>query len=218
MTRLVGIYGAGGMGREILAILRGQKLEGTNICFIDDTRGAFEGLAGCPVLAWEEFLAAPAVDRSVVLSVGNPRVRGRLHERCERAKVPQQEVRATESYVGERVEWGPGLVLPAFASLTCDIVIGTGFQANVGSAIAHDCRIGDFVTFAPGATCNGNVHVGDYAYIGAGATIRQGTPGRPLVIGEGAVVGMGAVVLHDVPAGCTVAGNPARPLARDRQC
>jgi acetyltransferase-like isoleucine patch superfamily enzyme len=72
--------------------------------------------------------------------------------------------------------------------------------------------IGDFVTLAPGAKINGNVVVQDHAYIGTGAMIRQGRPGEPLVIGEGAIVGMGAVVTRSVPPGVTVVGNPARPL------
>ena len=92
--------------------------------------------------------------------------------------------------------------------------IGKSFHANIYSYVAHDCRIGDFVTFAPKVCCNGNVHIEDHAYIGTGAIIRQGTPERPLVIGEGAVVGMGAVVTRDVPAGVTVVGNPARPLEK----
>jgi len=62
--------------------------------------------------------------------------------------------------------------------------------------------------------CNGNVHVEDYAYIGAGAVIKQGSPSAPLVIGRGAVVGMGAVVTKSVPPGVTVVGNPARPLSK----
>jgi len=33
-----------------------------------------------------------------------------------------------------------------------------------------------------------------------------------VVIGDGAVIGAGSVVLHDVPAGAVVAGNPARIL------
>ena len=45
--------------------------------------------------------------------------------------------------------------------------------------------IGDYVTFAPGVRCNGNVHIGDHAYVGAGAIIRQGKPGEPLRIGAG---------------------------------
>ena len=40
--------------------------------------------------------------------------------------------------------------------------------------------------------------------------IRQG-----LSIGPGATVGMGAVVTKNVPAGATVAGNPARFLKKN---
>jgi acetyltransferase-like isoleucine patch superfamily enzyme len=74
--------------------------------------------------------------------------------------------------------------------------------------------VGDFVTLAPSAKCNGNVILCDHAYIGTGAVLKQGAPGAPLVIGEGAVVGMGAVVTKSVPPGVTVVGNPARPLVK----
>ena len=99
-------------------------------------------------------------------------------------------------------------------NLTSNIIIGQCFQANIYSYVAHDCKIGDFVTFAPGVMCNGNVHVGDRAYIGTGAVIKQGTPEKPLIIGADAIVGMGAVVTKNVPDGVTVVGNPARILER----
>jgi acetyltransferase-like isoleucine patch superfamily enzyme len=47
------------------------------------------------------------------------------------------------------------------------------------------------------------VHRG--ASIGSGATILGG-----VIIGANAMVGAGSVVTRDVPAGATVAGNPAR--------
>ncbi len=47
------------------------------------------------------------------------------------------------------------------------------------------------------------------ASIGTGAVVMCGVR-----IGEGALVAAGAVVTHDVPAGATVAGVPARVLAR----
>jgi acetyltransferase-like isoleucine patch superfamily enzyme len=46
------------------------------------------------------------------------------------------------------------------------------------------------------------------ASIGTGAVLLGG-----VTVGERAIVGAGAVVTHDVPAGATVVGNPARVLS-----
>ncbi|WP_264213265.1 sugar O-acetyltransferase [Leisingera thetidis] len=51
------------------------------------------------------------------------------------------------------------------------------------------------------------VTLGKDVWIGGGAIILPG-----VTIGDGAIAGAGAVVTRDVPAGATVAGNPARPL------
>ena len=49
------------------------------------------------------------------------------------------------------------------------------------------------------------LHVGDFAWIGAGAIIMPG-----VTIGARAVVGAGSVVTKDVPSNMVVAGNPAK--------
>ena len=105
-----------------------------------------------------------------------------------------------------------GAIICGRTMITDNVTIGRFFHCNIYSYVAHDCVIGDFVTFGPRVSCNGNVRIDDHAYVGAGAVIRQGAPGRPLVIGKGAVVGMGAVVVRDVAPCTTVVGNPARPL------
>ena len=53
------------------------------------------------------------------------------------------------------------------------------------------------------------VIIGNYVWIGAGATIMGAS------IKDGSVVGAGSVVVSDVPSGVVVAGNPARVIKKD---
>jgi sugar O-acyltransferase (sialic acid O-acetyltransferase NeuD family) len=182
--------------------------------FIDD--GAAPGHTnGHDILSWDEFLSAPSAKKSAVIAIANSHVREKLAHKLASAGVKLRSTKASNVVVMDDVSIGEGACLSPFVTLTSNIKIGKCFHANLYSYVEHDCIIGDYVTFAPGAKCNGNVIVEDHAYIGSNAVIRQGTPNNPVVIGRGAVIGMGAVVTKHVAAGNTVVGNPARTLLKD---
>jgi len=207
------IFGASGFGREVLPLAR-QQLQQTetgpwDLVFVDD-RPPVPELNGHRVLTYEQWLAEPAASRNISLAIANSAVREKLAARCLADGVQFFDVTAANVVMLDDVQTGPGAVLSPFVILTSNIRIGQQFHANIYSYVAHDCVIGDFVTFAPGVHCNGNVVIEDHAYIGTGAVIKQGQSGQPLVIGRGAVVGMGAVVTRNVAAGTTVVGNPAK--------
>jgi len=215
---LYAVYGASGCGRGIMPLAREQlSRQGgalDDLVFIDD--GEIRRVVnGQRVLSYADFVAVPATERRVVLAIADSVVRERLAARCAADGVLPWAVAAANVVVMDDVRLGEGAVLSPFVTLTANIRIGRHFHANLYSYVEHDCVIGDFVTFAPGVRCNGNVVIEDLAYIGAGALIKQGKPGQPLVIGRGAVVGMGAVVTKSVPAGATVVGNPARILKKE---
>lgn len=212
MTDLIGVYGAGGCGRGILPLIRLQAPE-SRLVFIDDGMAPGEE-NGHEIMTWDRFRQTDAPSRRVCLAIAASHVREKLARRCDEAGIGLFEARAANVVQMDGVVLGDGACLSPFVTLTSNIRIGRCFHANLYSYVEHDCVVGDFVTFAPGAKCNGNVTVEDHAYIGTGAILKQGAPGQPLVIGRGAVVGMGAVVTTSVPPGVTVVGNPARILEK----
>lgn len=214
---LYAVYGVSGFGREVMPLAREQLrrvgIGSDQLVFVDDNPNA-EVVNGHRVLTYREYIETPADARHVSLAIANSEIRERLAARCAADGILPWGVAASNVVTLDQIQLGEGSILCPFVTLTSDICIGRHFQANIYSYVAHDCVIGDFVTFAPAAKCNGNVVIEDYAYVGTGAIIRQGTPGQPLVIGKGAVIGMGAVVTKSVPPGVTVIGSPARPLVK----
>lgn len=211
------IYGASGCGRSLMPVAR-QQLQRLNstaeIYFIDDSLQDEKIINGHKAINYQSFKNLNAANKYVLIAIANSQIREKIANQLLIDDIQLWSVQANNTVMMDNIEIGEGAALSPFVSITSNIKIGKCFHANLYSYVEHDCVIGDYVTFAPGVKCNGNIHIEDHAYIGSGAVIKQGTPDKPLVIGKGAVIGMGAVVTKSVPAGVTVVGNPARVLER----
>lgn len=222
ITKIVfGLYGAGGFGREVMPILRGQELVGLRpnkeisleFLFVE-TNAENKIVNGSSLITENEFFNIDCQQRYFNIAISDSRVRVKIADSfIERGALPYS-INSPNSIIYNNNEIGDGAIICAYSVITSNVKIGRFFHCNLYSYVAHDCVIGDYVTFAPGVKCNGNVHVNDHVYIGAGAIIKQGTRDKPLVIGEGSTIGMGAVVTKDVEPYTTVFGNPAKPYLK----
>lgn len=214
---LYGIVGAGGFGREVMPVaqqmLAARHAPGEFEAVFVVEFGATAPVNGHRVLSAEAFLAAGG-ERRFNIAIADHAARRRIAEQFRAGGATPFDVIAPNSVQLAGNTIGEGAILCPFSMVTSNATIGRFFHANIYSYVAHDCVIGDFVTFAPGVMCNGRVRIEDHAYIGTGVVLREGSAQRPIVIGAGAVVGMGAVVTKSVPPGATVVGNPAVPLSR----
>ncbi|WP_440108039.1 acetyltransferase [Acidovorax sp. BL-A-41-H1] len=210
-----GLIGAGGFGREVMPFVKDSVSKSllTPICnidayFVETWQPRDRQVNNYPIISLEDFSRIDG-KKFFNIAIGNGEHRASLVAEAS-SKAEPLTLLSPQTLVLDCNVIGAGSIFCANTTITSNTIIGKFFQCNIYSYIAHDCVIGDFVTFAPGVHCNGRVHIEDYAYIGTNAVIRQGTSDKPLRIGKGAVVGMGAVVTKDVPPGATVIGNPAR--------
>lgn len=208
---IIGIIGAGGSGREILPLAMHLENNLTKLIFVDD-KYANQSINGYDCMSESDFLKLKIPRKKFNIGIGSGQVRFKVAQRFLRENVTPISIISSNFITYESNIIGDGAVLCSNTLITTNVKVGKFFQLNYFSYVAHDCIIGDFVTFAPRVSCNGNVEIGDFAYIGAGAVIKQGTSSKPLRIGEGAVIGMGAIVTKDVPPFTTVVGNPAREV------
>lgn len=76
------------------------------------------------------------------------------------------------------------------------------------TTIGGGTQIGPFVTIGVRGEDLRGPAIGRDVFVGTGAKVLGG-----VTVGDGARIGANAVVLDDVPAGATVVGAPARPVA-----
>ncbi len=210
MTAKVIIVGVGGFGREVIDIVDDMQVIGAPVELagsVDDGEVDLDDLRELGVTYLGTTSALATSGGPYVIGIGDGDVRRSIVERLPDTCTPiaLQHPAAT---VGSRSSLAPGSILGSGARLATHVTVGLHANIHANATVGHDSVISEYASLLPGALLSGNVTVGSGALVGAGAIILQG-----LTIGEHAQVGAGAVVTKDVPAGVTVVGVPAQPLA-----
>lgn len=207
MKKLFGLFGCGGHGRETIPHV--QNFETREIKFVDD-HVKLSNINGIEIITTKDFLNLDASEKYFNVSISNSTVRKQISEKFLEKNCKPLSIISKTSIVNNHTDIDEGSIISDYSYIAPNVQIGKYFHLNRFSQVSHDCKIGNYVTFAPQVSCNGNVEIHDFAFIGSGALIKQGKSEKPIVIGEGAVVGMGAVITKDVSPYTTVIGNPAR--------
>jgi len=217
--KIYAVYGVGGFAREILPLVRDEvgKDENSQIYFVVDEEylPKTKELNSIEIISFNDFLQIRADEKFLTVGFSNLQRRIEVFEFCKNNNIHILNVKATNAVIMNNVQIDNGYILSPFTTLTSNIKIGVGFQANLYSYVAHDCMIGNFVTFAPGVKCNGHVEIGNNVYVGSGVIIHPGKAGKPLKIGHNSVIAAGSVVTKNIPNGMKVFGNPAIEFTKE---
>ncbi|MGN6299914.1 MAG: hypothetical protein ACTHN8_02355 [Angustibacter sp.] len=207
--RVLYVFGAGGQGREAAWFARARWGADLDVRYVVDD----------PAFLPEPPLRAVLADDldlhegdQWVAAVGDIHLRRKAVEVMTRAAGrTAQPARVVHPSVDldAVAHLGADVVVGAGAVLSADVVVHDHVHVNVGTTISHDVVLGEYATVSPGVHVAGWVDVRPGAFLGVGASVINGSPSAPLVIGADAVVAAGACVVSSVEPGSLYAGVPA---------
>jgi sugar O-acyltransferase (sialic acid O-acetyltransferase NeuD family) len=214
------IVGAGGMAREVKALIReinrlAPTLEFAGYVVTDMTK-LTDRDSRDEVVGDYPWLRANAnrVD-AVTIGIGTPTARLKVSKEI-RQVLPDVEfpalVHPTAHMDFETAQIGDGALVCSGVVGTVNITLDPFALCNFGCTLGHEVRIGEGTVINPGANISGGVTLGRGVLVGTGAQILQ-----YITVGDYATVGAGAVVIRDVPPSVTVVGIPAKPFLISHQ-
>ncbi|PIP12810.1 MAG: transferase [bacterium (Candidatus Stahlbacteria) CG23_combo_of_CG06-09_8_20_14_all_34_7] len=205
------IYGAGGVGREIILLIddiNEIKNRWNILGFIDDNKETHgKVIDGVKVLGDRGILNKAKKEVFVALGIAEPKIKEEIIRGVTNWNVKWATLVSPTVYDGLNNEIGEGSIICNGCTLSIDVKIGRFVYVNFNCIIPHDVTIEDYSSLMNNVVLSGYAKLKTRSFIGSNAFVRQ-----LLTIGEDAIVGAGAVVVKDVESGTTVVGNPAKMI------
>jgi sugar O-acyltransferase (sialic acid O-acetyltransferase NeuD family) len=203
------IVGAGGLGKEVAAMLLSSN-EWEIAGFFDDTIPLHAHINGIPNLGGIDNLINTQKIIQVVIAIGAPSVKHSIVTKLSANQLiefPTIIHPSAQRYSISSIQIGQGSIISAGSILTTNISIGNHVLLNLNVTVGHDTSIGDCSSLMPGVNIAGQVTVGSRVLVGSGANIIN-----HLKVGDDVTVGAGAVVISNIERGKTVVGVPAKEI------
>jgi acetyltransferase EpsM len=196
MKNNIWIYGAGGMGKETLWLLKDCSNDFAVKGFVDDYKfeADYENLP---------IIKEPSSDDFIIIAIANTAQRKDIVK--NKFGLNFSSIIHPNVKINSTIQTGLGNIFCYGVIFTTNIKIGNHVIININSIIGHDAIIEDFVSIMFDVKISGNVTIGEGTYIGSGAIILPN-----LKIGKWCKIGAGSVVTKDVPDGATFLGIPAK--------
>ncbi|KFF72882.1 hypothetical protein IW01_01555 [Pectobacterium brasiliense] len=206
----LGIFGAGGLGREVLILAQAinrQHARWGEFVFIDDLHPN-RLLKGIDVI---DFSAASKIEGiEMVVAVGEPAVRARMAERIHEQGLSLTTLVHPTVQLTSCIRLGLGVIVCQGAVVSCDVNIEDNVLIQPNTCIGHDCHIREHAVVSPGVSMGGGCRIGHRTFVGMNATVKE-----TVTLGDDVIVSMGAVVFSDVQDSVITLGNPARVMRRN---
>ena len=168
------IVGAGGLGREVAnwAVDEIKKSSGWIITgFLDDNPNALYGKRTSIPLIGSVAGFVPNGGVYVVIAMGNPAVRRKLHEDLLVKGAQFANVIHPTAIVAEGVRLGVGVVAAPFSILSANSCIGDGVVVNYHAVIQHDAEVGSWSYISSHGNVGGGSFLGQEAVVGTHSVV-----------------------------------------------
>lgn len=211
---VLGIFGAGGLGREILEtakLVNEQEKKYEKIIFIvDDPK--LESVQGIEVLGLKQAALEYEGRLEVVLAVGEPMNRRKIIARLDEMGLCVVSLIHPSVSIPDTTTIGKGCYIAAGDFISCNVTIGDYVLIQPTVNIGHDCVIADNAIICGMTTLGGNCKIGENTFLAMGVSVIQGCK-----IGKNTIISLGSAVYRDVPDEVIASGNPARPMRKNEE-
>jgi sugar O-acyltransferase (sialic acid O-acetyltransferase NeuD family) len=207
------IVGAGGMGREIIALITpvanslGVALRG----FVDDHRSPCEAAFAeypIPILSTVDNYH-PLPDDQVIIAIGEPKERLLMAERLRDKGVRFFSFIHPMSVIASDAQIGVGVIIYPFCLISANTRISDFVVINTHSGAGHDVLIGEGSVVCAHADLTGWVEIGKGVLVGSHSSIIP-----KVKVGNFARIGAGSTVVRSVKENTTLFSQPARTLRK----
>ena len=160
-AKMLGIVGLGGFAKEIDWYILESNINITKLSksiqvrYISAEKTDEIFFEGFEVIAETDFLISSSNPRSHFITVADPHTRRRIDAKYTNTGSLPQSIVSKNSRIANSAIVGAGSAVCPGVMIMPNVKIGSGFHANINSYVAHDCVIGNYVTFSPGVMCNG---------------------------------------------------------------